>query len=248
MTNRISIVSYLNSVPFIYGIKNHTIYNNLDLSLHIPSVSVKKFLNNEIDIGLVPVAAINKLQNFNIFSNYCIGSNGKVDTVCVFSDTPIYDVEEILIDYHSITSVNLLKLLLKDFYNINPKLKKTTDGFEKKISISQAALVIGDKAFDLHKKHKYVYDLSEAWFKMTGLPFVFACWIAKKEISQNILDDINTSFLYGINNIDCALKTNSINNIDYRTVKFYLKNRICYNFDNQKKKAMAIFLEQITDL
>ena len=119
---------------------------------------------------------------------------------------------------------------------------------KKKISISQAALVIGDKAFNLHKKHKYVYDLSEAWFKMTGLPFVFACWIAKKEISQNILDDINTSFLYGINNIDCALKTNSINNIDYRTVKFYLKNRICYNFDNQKKKAMTIFLEQITDL
>ena len=247
MTNRISIVSYLNSVPFIYGIKNHTIYKNLDLSLHIPSVSVKKFLNNEIDIGLVPVAAINKLQNFNVFSNYCIGSNGKVDTVCVFSDTPIYDVEEILIDYHSITSVNLLKLLLKDFYKINPNLKKLLMAL-KKISITQAALVIGDKAFNLHKKHKYVYDLSEAWFKMTGLPFVFACWIAKKEISQNILDDINTSFLYGINNIDCALKTNSINNIDYSTVKFYLKNRICYNFDNQKKKAMAIFLEQITDL
>ena len=47
MINRISIVSYLNSVPFIYGIKNQTIYNNLDLSLHVPSVIVKKFLNNE---------------------------------------------------------------------------------------------------------------------------------------------------------------------------------------------------------
>tara|TARA_Y100001954_G_C15660272_1_gene527350 strand:+ start:135 stop:881 length:747 start_codon:yes stop_codon:yes gene_type:complete len=248
MTNRISIVSYLNSIPFIYGVKNHTIYKNLDLSLHIPSVSAKKFLNNEIDIGLVPVAAINKLQNFNIFSNYCIGSNGKVDTVCVFSDTPIYAVEEILIDYHSITSVNLLKLLLKNFYNINPNLKKTTHGFEKKISKSQAALVIGDKAFSLHKKHKYVYDLSEAWFKMTGLPFVFACWIAKKEISQKILNEINSSFLYGINNIDCALKSKKINNIDNKTVKFYLKNRISYKFDIQKKKAMAIFLEQITYL
>ena len=248
MTNRISIVSYLNSIPFIYGVKNHTIYKNLHLSLHIPSVSAKKFLNNEIDIGLVPVAAINKLQNFNIFSNYCIGSNGKVDTVCVFSDTPIYAVEEILIDYHSITSVNLLKLLLKNFYNINPNLKKTTHGFEKKISKSQAALVIGDKAFSLHKKHKYVYDLSEAWFKMTGLPFVFACWIAKKEISQKILNEINSSFLYGINNIDCALKSKKINNIDNKTVKFYLKNRISYKFDIQKKKAMAIFLEQITYL
>ena len=248
MTNRISIVSYLNSIPFIYGIKNHIIYDDLDLSLHIPSISAKKFLNNEIDIGLVPVAAINKLQNFNIFSNYCIGSNGKVDTVCVFSDTPIYDVEEILIDYHSITSVNLLKLLLKNFYNINPCLKKTTHGFEKKISKSQAALVIGDKAFNLHKKHKYVYDLSEDWFKMTGLPFVFACWIAKKEISQNILNEINSSFLYGINNIDCALKINSVNNIDKKTVKFYLKNRISYKFDVQKKKAMAVFLKQITDL
>ena len=248
MTNRISIVSYLNSIPFIYGVKNHTIYKNLHLSLHIPSVSAKKFLNNEIDIGLVPVASINKLQNFNIFSNYCIGSNGKVDTVCVFSDTPINDVEEILIDYHSITSVNLLKLLLKNFYKINPILKKTTCGFEKKISKSQAALVIGDKAFNLHKKHKYVYDLSEAWFKMTGLPFVFACWIAKKDISQNILNEINSSFLYGVNNIDCALKNNQIYNIDKKIVKFYLKNRISYDFDIQKKKAMAIFLEQITDL
>lgn len=248
MINRISIVSYINSIPFIYGVKNHTIYKNLDLSLHIPSVSAKKFLNNEIDIGLVPVASINKLQNFNIFSNYCIGSNGKVDTVCVFSDTPIYDVEEILIDYQSITSVNLLKLLLKNFYNINPSLKKTTHGFEKKISKSQAALVIGDKAFNLHKKHKYVYDLSEAWFKMTGLPFVFACWIAKKDISQNILNEINSSFLYGVNNIDCALKNNQIYNIDKKIVKFYLKNRISYDFDIQKKKAMAIFLEQITDL
>ena len=248
MTNRISIVSYINSIPFIYGVKSHTIYKNLHLSLHIPSVSAKKFLNNEIDIGLVPVASINKLQNFNIFSNYCIGSNGKVDTVCVFSDTPIYDVEEILIDYQSITSVNLLKLLLKNFYNINPSLKKTTHGFEKKISKSQAALVIGDKAFNLHKKHKYVYDLSEAWFKMTGLPFVFACWIAKKDISQNILNEINSSFLYGINNIDYALKSNQIYNIDKKIVKFYLKNRISYDFDIQKKKAMAIFLEQITDL
>ena len=72
----------------------------------------------------------------------------------------------------------------------------------------------------IYIKHKYVYDLSEAWFKMTGLPFVFACWIAKKEINQNILNDINSSFLYGINNIDCALKTNSINNIDYRQWNF----------------------------
>ena len=248
MRNRISIVSYLNSVPFIYGIKNHPICSKLDLSLHIPSVSAYKFLNNEIDIGLVPVAAINKLKNFNIFSNYCIGSLGKVDTVCVFSDTPIYDVEEILIDYHSITSVNLLKLLLKNLYNTNPNLKNTSYGFEKKITKSQAALVIGDKAFDLHKKHKYVYDLSEAWFKMTGLPFVFACWIAKKEISRKILNEINSAFKYGLNNINSALKSHSNKNIDYNTLKFYLKNRISYKFDRQKKKSLAIFLDEITDL
>tara|TARA_B100001093_G_scaffold331603_1_gene316607 strand:+ start:9316 stop:10062 length:747 start_codon:yes stop_codon:yes gene_type:complete len=248
MINRISIVSYLNSIPFIYGIKNHPVYSILDLSLNIPSVSANKFLNNEIDIGLVPVAIINKLQNFNIFSNYCIGSYGKVDTVCVFSDTPIYDIEEILIDYHSITSVNLLKLLLKNLYNISPNLKNTSHGFEKKISKSQAALVIGDKAFDLHKKHKYVYDLSEAWFKLTGLPFVFACWVAKKEISQNILNEINSAFSHGLNNINTVLKNTRIKNIDYETVKFYLKNRISYDFDRQKKKSMDIFLEQINDL
>ena len=105
-----------------------------------------------------------------------------------------------------------------------------------------------NKAFNLHKKHKYVYDLSEAWFKLTGLPFVFACWIAKKEISHNILNEINSAFSHGLNNINTALKTTRIKNIDYRTVKFYLKNRISYNFDKQKKKSMDIFLEQINDL
>ena len=83
--------------------------------------------------------------------------------------------------------------------------------------------------------------MSEAWFKMTGLPFVFACWIAKKEINQNILNDINSSFLYGINNIDCALKTNSINNIDYKTVEFYLKIVFVISLIIKKRKQWQFF-------
>ena len=62
----------------------------------------------------------------------------KFDTVCVFFDTPIYDVQEILIDYHSITSVNLLKLLLKGFHNINPNLKKLLMALKKNIHISSS--------------------------------------------------------------------------------------------------------------
>ena len=95
---KVSAVSYLNTIPFIHGIKSSNIYDSIDLQLDYPSVCAQKLIDDEVDIALVPVAVLNQNPSFNIVSDFCIGSNGKVDTVCLYSENPLEVIEEIYLD------------------------------------------------------------------------------------------------------------------------------------------------------
>ena len=174
---KVSAVSYLNTTPFIYGLKKSELIHTIDLQLDYPSICADRLISGTVDLALVPVSVIPKLRNAHIISDYCIGANGSVDTVCLYSDVPIQEIKNIALDYQSRTSVALLKILLKEYWQLNPELKKANIGFEENIKDKNAALVIGDRAFNLNSKHKYIYDLSAVWKEMTVLPFVFAAWI-----------------------------------------------------------------------
>ncbi|MGY8989787.1 MAG: MqnA/MqnD/SBP family protein, partial [Flavobacteriales bacterium] len=82
---KVSAVSYLNTIPFIYGVNNSKISNQIELLLDFPSECARKLSENEVDIALVPVVILNKNPKFKIVSDFCIGANGKVDTVCLYS-------------------------------------------------------------------------------------------------------------------------------------------------------------------
>ena len=118
---KVCSVSYLNSIPFVYGLENSDI--EVDLSLEIPSVCGQKLLNNEVDIALLPVAVIPTLDYADVVSPYCISSDGAVQTVCLFSEVPLEQIDTILLDYHSRTSNALVQLLSKRFWKIQPKFK-----------------------------------------------------------------------------------------------------------------------------
>jgi chorismate dehydratase len=146
---RISAVSYLNSLPFVYGLTHSSLINECDISLDIPSVCAEKLINGTVDIGLIPVAAIPQVPNATIISDYCIGANGEVKTVCLFSEVPLNEIKTILLDYQSRTSVLLVKILAKEFWKINPEFINAEAGFEQKIKGTTAGVVIGDRTFEL---------------------------------------------------------------------------------------------------
>ena len=164
---RVSAVSYLNSIPFVYGLENSSIMSQIELSLDIPSECANKLSNFKVDLALVPVAIIPQLKFSEIISPYCIGANGPVETVCLFSQVPLDEIEEIQLDFHSKTSAQLVQLLSKKYWNINPIFKHAKKGFENDLTNRIAGLIIGDRAYQYRKKFKYVYDLSEEWKKYT---------------------------------------------------------------------------------
>ena len=242
---KVAAVSYFNTIPFIHGIKYSNIYDSIDLQLDFPSECARKLSENDVDIALVPIAILKKNPEFKIVSDFCIGSNGKVDTVCLYSDNSLELIEEIYLDYQSQTSVELLRILCREYWKISPKLQNSEKGFENQIEDRTAALIIGDRAFTANKKYKYVYDLAEIWKEMTGLPFVFACWISNKNIDKNFLSEFNSALKFGLSEIDTSIEIEKYNYPHCNNPNDYLNNKISYILDKDKRKGMEVFLSMI---
>jgi chorismate dehydratase len=115
---KVSAVSYTNSKPFVFGLLHSDILDKIELSLDIPSVCALKLIENQVDIGLVPVAALLQIPNYHIISDYCIGANGAVDSVFIFSNKPISEIKTLKLDSQSRTSNNLARVLIKITGNV----------------------------------------------------------------------------------------------------------------------------------
>lgn len=245
MKYRISAVSYANTYPFLYGLKTSSIINKIDLEIDFPSDCAKKLINNQVDIGLVPVAIIPQLKEHYIITDYCIGAVGKVKSVLLLSDVPLHEIKTVLLDYQSKSSVNLTKVLANNYWNIQPEWKNAKEGYEHSIEHTTAGVIIGDRTFNLPKKFKYQYDLSEEWQKFTGLPFVFACWVANKKIAPNFIKEFNETIGVGVNNISSVLDFYAIENEKKLELYNYLTNNISYKLTENKRNAIKKFLELV---
>lgn len=197
-------------------------------------------LNDEADIGLVPVAVIPKLKEYHIISDYCIGAVGEVASVCLFSDVPLNEITAVYLDYQSRTSVALLKVLLEKHWKISPQLIAAEKGYEDKIKGTVAGLVIGDRALTQRKKSKYIYDLVTAWQEMTSLPFVFAAWVSNKVLSETFIATFNKATAQGFNHINEIVAQNKFDDYDLHT--YYTEN-INYELDDKKREALKLFLD-----
>jgi chorismate dehydratase len=237
---KVGAVSYLNTKPLIYGFENGMMKDKIELLIDYPSNIAKKLLNNEIDLGLVPVAVLPAMKEYHIIADYCIGCNGAVASVCLFSEVPLQQIEEVLLDYQSKTSVALLKILLKKHWKITPRLIAAEKGFEQNIGGATAGLVIGDRAFKQTMQSKYHYDLGFAWKEMTGLPFVFAAWVSNKKLDDGFINEFNKATQYGMLHLSEIANLNKYAHFDM--LEYYTKF-ISYQFDNAKKEALERFLQ-----
>ena len=235
-------MSYLNTKPLIYGFEKGAMIDEVELISDYPSKIAAMLLNDQIDVGLIPVAVIPGLKEHYIISDYCIGASGPVASVCLFSDVPLTEIKEILVDYQSRTSAALLKILLKQYWKIDPVLIGTSNGYQQNIKGTTAGLVIGDRALQQRQHSAFIYDLAEAWQNMTGLPFVFAAWVANKKLPADFTERFSNATSTGL----CHMEeiASGIHFPDYDLTTYYKEN-IDYNLDHKKKQALQLFLQYL---
>ena len=191
-------------------------------------------------MGLVPVAIIPKMKEYFIASDFCIGADGDVASVCLFSDLELNFVEKILLDYQSETSSALCRILLKHHWKKDITTEKAEENSNENIRGTTAGVLIGDRALQQRHISKYIYDLAGNWEQMTGLPFVFAAWIANKELPEDFVQLFNKKNAEGVNDIEAVLKTT---HCSYYDLHYYYKKNISYKLDAEKIKGMNLFLD-----
>ena len=226
----------------LYGIRRSGLMDKIDLVEDYPAHIAGMLLNDEIDVGLVPVAIIPQLKESYIVNDQCIGADAEVASVAIFSEVPMEQITTVLLDYQSRTSVNLAKVLLKEYWKKEVVFEDAGEDFRSHIKGTAAGVVIGDRALEQRTQSAYIYDLGLAWKKYTGLPFVFAAWVSNKPLGEDFEDAFNRANGYGLHHIDEVVADIDCNWYDMKT--YYTKN-ISYRLDAEKRKGLALFLEKI---
>jgi chorismate dehydratase len=239
---KVGIVNYLNTKPLIFGIQRAPVVDQLLLIEDYPANIARMLVEGTIDVGLVPVAVIPHLKEHHIITDYCIGCEGPVASVAIFSEVPLQKVEKVLLDYQSRTSVALAKVLLRKFWKMDVELIDTKDDYRSQITGTTAGVVIGDRALEQRKVSPYIYDLGEAWIEMTGLPFVFAAWVSNKQLPAGFIEAFNAANKLGLQHIETAVEQNPYLVFDLRK---YWTEHISYELTQEKRKGLDKFLSEL---
>ncbi|PWV55982.1 menaquinone biosynthetic enzyme MqnA/MqnD family protein [Chitinophaga sp. S165] len=239
---KVAAVSYLNTRPLLYGFREHAVMKMLELTVDYPAKIAQQLIDGEVDVALVPVAIIPKLKEYHIISDYCIGAEGPVASVCLFSEVPMNEIKRIYLDYQSRTSVALLKVLVREYWKLDVELIETTGDYQHLIKGTDAGVVIGDRALEQRHVSPYIYDLAEHWMRFTSLPFVFAAWISNKPLPVEFIQEFSNANSIGIHNIPAVVAENAYPVYDLTT--YYTKN-ISYPLTPSKRQGMQRFLSYL---
>ncbi len=171
---RIGAVSYLNTKPLIWKLAEQ---QDIELTLQVPARLIDGLRDGRFDVAMLPVIDYQRLAGLRLLSSAGIGSDGTTLTVRIFSDVPIQQIRRLACDRESHTSVALARVVLGEWHGIEPVLVDVD-------AAAEARLLIGDKVVAALKsgEGRYQLDLGEAWKAGSGLPFVFAAWMARADV------------------------------------------------------------------
>jgi chorismate dehydratase len=176
---RVGSVPYLNAVPLTRGIEDQILFLP-------PSRLAEALRRDELDAALVSVVEVLLQDRYDILDGVAIASLGEVKSVLLAHRQPLEHLRVIHCDTASLTSVQLLRVLLAE-RGLKPEFLPLPDGGPE--TYPDAVLLIGDRALDfLLGPHEHaILDLGAAWFECTGLPFVYAVWALRRGVENRAL-------------------------------------------------------------
>lgn len=242
--SNIATVCYLNTIPFVYGLKCAKNTLHTELLLDIPANCTSNFVNGKADIALIPSADLKNLTDYKIVTSFCIGAVGAVRTVVLAANIPLNQLQTIYLDPHSHTSVELIQILARERWDISVKFAPLTSFSQVGSDPTAGYLLIGDKVFEYESKFSNVIDLASEWIAHTSLPFVFAVWVARPWVSDLELEQLEKALAWGTSHISEAI--NSTHHKENFSRNFsYLTNNINFSLTSEKRDALRTFLQKV---
>jgi chorismate dehydratase len=231
---RVGSVGYLNAVPLTRGLEEEVIFAT-------PAKLAEMLQRDELDAGLVSVVEVLFNDRYDILDGIAIASLGEVKSVLLAHRKPLSEATEIYCDTVSLTSVQLLRVLLAE-RGLNPQFKPLAT--YDLAALPDYAMLIGDPALDfaLAPHEHEVWDLGAAWFEMTSLPFVYAVWALRRGVQNAELRRLlREARDFGLDTLDSIIRTRTEYDYDFR--KDYLSWHIHYHLGSDEKRGLVKFID-----
>jgi chorismate dehydratase len=231
---RVGSVPYLNAVPLTRGLEDEIVFAT-------PSKLAEMLQRDELDAALVSVTEVLFSERYDILDGVAVASLGEVKSVFLAHRGPITEAKEVFCDPASLTSVNLLKVLLGE-QAIHPNFKPLPSYDHARLP--DYTLLIGDPAIDfLRVPHEHeIWDLGAAWFELTGLPFVYAIWALRRGIKhERLARQLRDAKDFGLDTLDYIINTRSEYDLSFR--KDYLGWHIHYHLGVDEKRGLKRFAD-----
>ena len=231
---RVGSVRFLNAVPLTRGLED-------EVTFATPSELAGKLQRDELDAALVSVTEVLFHDRYDILDGIAIASLGEVQSVLLAHRGPLETVGEVFCDTASLTSVNLLRVLLAE-RGLKPQFRPLA-GYDF-AALPDHALLIGDAALDfVRTSHTHeIWDLGSAWYEMTKLPFVYAVWALRRGRENTTLRrQLREARQFGLDTLDSIIRNRADYDYDFR--KDYLTWHIHYHLGADEKRGLAKFME-----
>ncbi|HRI02486.1 MAG TPA: menaquinone biosynthesis protein [Pyrinomonadaceae bacterium] len=242
-TPRISASSYSNTAPlvwsFLYGSNRGSVELILD---NAPARSAELLAEDRVDAALVPVIAYQMIDDVRLISDVCVGAKQRVRSVClVTKGEDLSDVKSVALDVSSKTSVVLTKIIFREFLGFEPEWIDAEPDIDAMLATSDAALLIGDPALMIDESRYKKFDLAELWHQHTGLGFVFAMWMTRRETCPI---DLAAARDEGLTHAeDIAANYAAEIGLSRDEMKSYLTENISYSINDSMRRGMELYFE-----
>ena len=248
---RVCAVSYLNTVPLVWGALHGPQTGLLDLSFAVPSICADRVIEGDADLGIIPVIEMDK-HGLDWVSGIGIACRGPVRTILLIARVPFGQIRTLAVDSGSRTSVQLARIILAKKYGALPSVISMAPDLARMLDAADAALIIGDAALALDPTEiEYpCLDLGEEWVNLTGLPMVFAVWSARKgRITPELAETMRASCHYGLGQLDAIINEEAERRgFPEYLVHQYLTRHISFLLGHEEEAGIRLYLKYAHDL
>jgi chorismate dehydratase len=187
MSLRIGSVPYLNAKPLVDWFHSPECDVEVELTYAVPSQLARMLRENALDVANVSIFEGLQNPDLVLIPDISISAYGAVKSVRLFARVPMEQIRSVALDTSSLTSTALTRILLKETFGLSPCYEHHPPQLNAMLAACDAGLIIGDlKLFDL-LPGTTVYDLGQGWYDLTGLPFVYAGWLARADCASEAM-------------------------------------------------------------
>jgi len=251
MATRLGVVSYLNTKPLVYAFESGELVHPFDLIYAVPSFCADQLHAGRTDLALIPSIEIARSpEPYLVVRGVGIGSIGPVRSVLLVLNKEPEDIRSLALDISSRTSVALSQVVLNKQFGVRPEVFTSAPDLETMLSKADAALLIGDSALELDVQKYRILDLGEAWTKLTGLPFVYACWTGRPgALTIPEMDLLSKAKEAGVLHIpEIASKFSDTASLTQAFYADYLSHHIKFDLGEMELEGMNRFYAYATEM